>query len=99
MEYAIEDISPIKKKINVSLDAQEVEAAIAAAVAMYRTSVQLDGFRKGKAPQSVLVSKFGDALKGEAMGRIIEKSVTEILFTHGPVGNKEIQLLKSVHIL
>ena len=44
----------------------------------YSKSVQIPGFRKGKVPQEVLVRKFGEALKGEALGKIIEKSVGEI---------------------
>ncbi|MDR0465943.1 MAG: trigger factor family protein, partial [Deltaproteobacteria bacterium] len=62
MEYVVEDISPVKKKINVSLDSQEVDAAIAASVAMYRRTVQLDGFRKGKAPASVVEKRFRDRI-------------------------------------
>jgi trigger factor len=39
----------------------------------------LPGFRKGKVPRDVLERKFGDALKGEALGKIIEKTIGEIL--------------------
>jgi trigger factor len=38
----------------------------------------MPGFRKGKVPKEVLERKFGSSLKEEALGRIIEKSMTEI---------------------
>ena len=79
MEYALEDLSPIKKKITVTLDAQEVEAAIAAAVAMYRTSVQLDGFRKGKAPATVVEKRFRDQIYQEAKQDLINVHINEVL--------------------
>lgn len=79
MEYVIEDLSPIKKKINVSLEAAEVEAAIAATVAMYRTSVQIDGFRKGKAPASVIEKRFRDQVYQEAKQDLINVHINEVL--------------------
>jgi len=79
MEYVVEDISPVKKKINVSLDAQEVDAAIAASVAMYRTSVQLDGFRRGKAPASVVEKRFRDQIYKEAKEDLINVHINEVL--------------------
>jgi trigger factor len=44
----------------------------------YTKSIQIPGFRKGKVPQEVLIRKFGDSLKGEALARIMEKSIEEI---------------------
>jgi len=44
----------------------------------YTKTLQLPGFRKGKVPRSVLEQKFGDALKGDALGRIIESTMQEI---------------------
>jgi trigger factor len=44
----------------------------------YSKNVQIPGFRKGKVPQNVLERKFGEALKGEALGKIIEKALDEV---------------------
>ena len=44
----------------------------------YTKDIQLPGFRKGKVPREVLERKFGDALKGDALGRIVESSMKEI---------------------
>jgi trigger factor len=92
MEYVVEDISPVKKKINVSLDAREVNAAIAASVAMYRTSVQIDGFRKGKAPVSVVEKRFRDKIYQEAKQDLINVHINEVLQGRGftPVSGIEL---------
>ena len=79
MEYVVEDISPVKKKINVSLNAQEVDAAIAASVAMYRKSVQLDGFRKGKAPSSIVEKRFRDRIYQEAKQDLFNVHINDVL--------------------
>jgi trigger factor len=44
----------------------------------YAKNVQIPGFRKGKVPQNVLERKFGEALKGEALGKIVEKALEEV---------------------
>jgi trigger factor len=47
-------------------------------LADYSRSLQIPGFRKGKAPREVLERKYGSILQEEALGRIVEKSITEI---------------------
>jgi trigger factor len=92
MESVVEDISPVKKKVNVSLDSQEVDAAIAASVVMYRNSVQLDGFRKGKAPVSVVEKRFRDRIYQEAKQDLINVHINEVMQTGGfaPVSGIEL---------
>jgi len=92
MEYVVEDLSPVKKKIKVSLDAQEVDAAIAASVAMYRNSVQIDGFRKGKAPASVVEKRFRDRIYQEAKQDLINVHINEVLQAGGFVPVAGIEL-------
>ena len=65
-------------KLSVSIAKDDVRSEYDGLLKEYSRSIQLPGFRKGKVPQEVLVRKFGDALKGEAMGKIIEKSIGEI---------------------
>jgi trigger factor len=44
----------------------------------YAKNVQIPGFRKGKVPQNVLERKFGEALKKEALGKIVEKALEQV---------------------
>jgi len=44
----------------------------------YTKNVQIPGFRKGKVPANVLERKFGEALRGEALGKILEKAIEEV---------------------
>jgi trigger factor len=44
----------------------------------YAKNVQIPGFRKGKVPENVLERKFGEDLKKEALGKIIEKALEEV---------------------
>lgn len=79
MEYTVEDISPVKKKVNITTDPKEVEAAIMGAVALYKTSVQMDGFRKGKVPASVVEKRFRDQIYGEARQDLINVHINDVM--------------------
>ena len=79
MEYTVEDLSPVKKKIHITVDPKEVEAGIMAAVALYRTTVKLDGFRKGKVPASVIESRFRDKIYEEAKQDLVNVHINEVV--------------------
>ncbi|MDO5484011.1 MAG: trigger factor [Desulfovibrionaceae bacterium] len=79
MEYSVEDISPVKKKVVITTEAQEVEAAIMGAVALYRTSVQVDGFRKGKVPASLIEQRFRDKIYEEARQDLINVHINDVM--------------------
>lgn len=79
MEYTAEDISPVRKKVLITTDPQEVEAAIMGAVALYKTSVQIDGFRRGKAPASVIEQRFRDKIYEEARQDLINVHINEVM--------------------
>ena len=79
MEYQVENISPVEKKITVTVPAEEVNAALGAAIAMYRKDVQIDGFRKGKVPSSIVESKFKSQIYQEATNDLLNVHINQIM--------------------
>jgi trigger factor len=79
MEYKIEDISPVSKKIVVTVPAEEVNGSLAATIAMYKVKADIHGFRKGKAPGSVVEQQFRKQIYGEATTDLINVHINEIL--------------------
>lgn len=78
MEYKVEDISPVKKKIEVNVAPEEVEAALAGALALIKQNTQLDGFRKGKVPASVLEKRFHANIEKDARDNLINVHINDI---------------------
>ena len=62
MEFKIKEETPVKKIIDINVSPEEVDAALAGTVALYKDSAQIDGFRKGKVPVSVVEKKFHDQI-------------------------------------
>ena len=65
-------------KMSLTIPKEEIASQYQDLLKDYAKNAQIPGFRKGKAPQEVLIRKFGEALKGEALGKIIEKAVDEV---------------------
>jgi trigger factor len=66
-------------KLTLTVNKDDVRAEYDELLGKYGKSIQLPGFRKGKTPRDVLVRKLGEALKGETLGTIIEKALTDTL--------------------
>ncbi len=78
MEYKVEDLSAVKKKIQVTVATPDMNKAIDAALAEYARSTRLPGFRKGKVPASLIESRYRREVYSEAMTRTVDKSISQI---------------------
>jgi len=65
-------------QLSVTVPKEDVKAQYNDMLKEYSKNLQIPGFRKGKVPQEVLERKFAEALKGEAMGRIMESALQDI---------------------
>lgn len=79
MEYTVSQISPVKTQVNVSVPAEEANAALSTAVALYRSKADIKGFRKGKVPASVIESRFKKEITAEATTDLINVHINEIM--------------------
>ena len=64
-------------KLSITVPKEDVRAQYQDMLNEYAKNMQLPGFRKGKVPQEVLERKFAEALKGDAMGRIVEAALED----------------------
>jgi trigger factor len=65
-------------RLNLTIPKEDALSQYQELLKEYSKNIQIPGFRKGKVPQNILERKFGEALKGEALGKIIEKAVEEV---------------------
>lgn len=65
-------------KLTITIGKKDVASGYADTLAKYAKDVQLPGFRKGKVPVSILERKYGDALKNDVTGELIEKALGEV---------------------
>ena len=65
-------------KLTVTIAKKDVEEGYNATISKYVKNAQIPGFRKGHVPASVLERKYGDSLKADTIGELIDSSLSEI---------------------
>ena len=70
MEFNVVDISSSEKEIEIKLQYDEIKKDIEEEVKKQTKKIQIPGFRKGKAPISMLKKMYGDAFEYEASEKI-----------------------------
>ena len=82
MQVKIEDVSPVEKKLVVSVPWATVESRMGDALRELGKGVQLKGFRKGKVPRSVLEKMFGKRVRAEVAGQLVRESFMTAVTEH-----------------
>lgn len=78
-EKKTEKLEHSKVRLTATVPAAELRSIYDEMMKEYTRTVRMDGFRVGHVPASVLERKFGDTLRLDAMGRVLEKAVDESL--------------------
>ncbi|MCI0346731.1 MAG: trigger factor, partial [Chloroflexi bacterium] len=88
----VEALGPSRKRLQVEIDASTVQAEIDRAFALVGRQARLPGFRPGKAPRRVLERMFGEQVRRDVLGRLVEESFHHAVHEHqlAVVGSPEI---------
>jgi len=73
----IERLEHSSVRLTVSVAAENCRKEYDALLGEYSKSAAIPGFRRGHVPASVLERKYGDGLRLDAMGRVLEKAIEE----------------------
>ena len=79
MKVQLEDISPIKKKLTVEVEPEQIRKEWESVVKNFNKKVKLKGFRTGKIPVTVLVKYYGPQIEEEVVSQIINRTYPEAL--------------------
>lgn len=82
MEITVENLSPIKKKIGIALPPEAVQAELDEAYRGLQRRAHIKGFRPGKVPRPVLERFYGDQVRSEVIGKLIQDSYVRALTEH-----------------
>lgn len=79
MQVSVEKTSELSRKMTVSVPEEVVQEKMAARLKSLARGVKIDGFRPGKAPQHVIEKMYGDRVRGEIAGDLIQTTYYEAL--------------------
>jgi trigger factor len=95
MKVQLEEISPIKKTLNIEIEADQIKQEWESVAKAFNKKVKLKGFRPGKIPENVLIKYYGPQIEEEAVSRIVNRTYPEALKETGviPVAYPELDYL------
>ncbi len=76
-KITVEDISAVRKRIQVEISAAKVQAELDRAFHTVGQQAALRGFRPGKAPRPVVERVFGEQVRRDVLGRLVGESFHE----------------------
>ena len=82
MQVRIEDVSPVEKKMFVEVPWEAVSVKLGEAYKELGKGVALKGFRKGKAPRSVLEQVYGQRVNYDVMNDLVRESFFKATTEH-----------------
>jgi trigger factor len=93
MQVSVEKTSELSRKMTVSVPEEVVQEKMAARLKSLAREVKIDGFRPGKVPQHVIKKMYGERVRGEIAGDLVEATYFEALKTQDlkPAGYPHIQ--------
>jgi trigger factor len=93
MDYQlnIEETSDISRKLHFIVAADEVRTELDKAFHDLKRKVRLPGFRPGKVPRNMLEARYGQQIRGEVSGRLIEASYREAVGELPVTGRPEVE--------
>lgn len=94
MQVSVESGEGLERRLLVDLPAERVSEAVEKKLNELAQHVRLDGFRPGKVPMRVVKQRFGDQVKQDVYGELIQATYYEAATEQKlmPVGDPKIEL-------
>jgi trigger factor len=92
MQFSVENVGKLERKLTVRFPAERFESQVSARIAEMGRTVRLKGFRPGKVPAAVIQQRFGPQVRGEVLSDLIGSTLREAFEKENlrPVANPSI---------
>src|SRR5215472_11208604 len=98
MNVNIETPSALRRKVTIELEPDEIKRELDRAYNQLKRSVQLKGFRPGRAPRNLLERFFGDQVRGDVIQKLQKEYTDKVLkrTTSSPWLNLKLSLKRAI---
>ncbi|MGD9409304.1 MAG: trigger factor [Thiohalocapsa sp.] len=93
MQVTVEDGEGLARRMTVELPADDVEQQVDRKLRDVARQARLPGFRPGKVPMRVLRQRFGESVRGEVLGEMVQTSFSQAVAEQElrPAGRPQIE--------
>ncbi|MFC1867359.1 trigger factor [Thermodesulfobacteriota bacterium] len=79
MKATLEDVSSVKKRLMIEIEAEEIDKKVNKAYSKFGKTAKIKGFRPGKAPRKILENYFGDQVLEDVTNSIIKETLPKAM--------------------
>ncbi|MGI9106696.1 MAG: trigger factor [Pyrinomonadaceae bacterium] len=79
MKTELIDVSPTRKELKIEIDAADVRAEMERVTDRYAAAVSVPGFRKGRAPSSVVKQRYKNEIRGEVVQNLVPQAINDAI--------------------
>lgn len=97
LEVLIDSLSNLKKSISIEIPLSQIESKTEEEFKKLKPNANVKGFRKGKVPDQILKTMYGQAIHQEVVKKLIDSALSEVLNTNElhPVGEIQFESLET----
>lgn len=77
MQVSVENVSPLERRLTISVDAAQIEEAIQKELQNLSRRVKIKGFRAGKVPMKVVAQHYGQDVRLQVLQDVMQSSFYE----------------------
>jgi trigger factor len=81
MQTSIETLSPLERRLNVNVPADQIDREIEQRLKKLSRTVKLAGFRPGKVPLKIVAQHYGAQVRSEVIGDAVQNAFSEAVRT------------------
>ncbi len=79
MQVSVENGAGLERRMTVALEPERVEGEVENRLREFARSAKMPGFRPGKVPAKVLRQRYGERIRGEVLGEMMQSTFSEAL--------------------
>lgn len=79
MEVSVENTGGLARRMTVQIPADRIDQEVGSRLQSMSRTVRLDGFRPGKVPLKVIQQKYGNQVRQEVIGQVVNSTLQEAL--------------------
>lgn len=98
MNVSVEELSSIKKKLVIEVDADQVAEKIEASYQKIAQTADLKGFRKGKVPRNLLEKHYAPRMEHEVTGSLINETLYRALLDNEIIAVSQPEVVDSAQL-
>jgi trigger factor len=79
MEVSVDNADGLERRMKVQIPSEQVESAVEDKLRRVSRSAQIAGFRPGKVPLKIIRQRYGDQVRQEVVGDLLQSTYPEAL--------------------